>query len=164
MTDRAKKISELLVTGSVVNTDKIIVLKDAANSSIATTKAIEVGNLALSIHELMPNSAVTANTVTATSNGTSYVTVYTFSTTNYDVAEIKFKAEDTTTGDITTGNALLVANSTVANAVISTTRVGNNQILFDDTPVVSANAVAFKFRRASSAASNVIFKFVASTY
>jgi hypothetical protein len=50
MTDRAKKISELQATTSVVNTDKIVVLKDAANPSVtASTRSITIDNLTSSI-------------------------------------------------------------------------------------------------------------------
>lgn len=47
MTDRAKKISELLVTTSVANTDKLIVLKDPSGTPL--TRSVTVNTVATSI-------------------------------------------------------------------------------------------------------------------
>jgi hypothetical protein len=47
MTDRAKKISELLVTTSVANTDKLIVLKDPSGTPL--TRSVTVNTIATSI-------------------------------------------------------------------------------------------------------------------
>lgn len=47
MTDRAKKISELLVTTSVANTDKLIVLKDPSGTPL--TRSVTVNTVASSI-------------------------------------------------------------------------------------------------------------------
>jgi hypothetical protein len=75
MTDRAKKISELETTISVANTDKIVVLKDATNPTIAATKAMTVNNFALSIAPLfeLPGAVVQYGNVTNRSDGTNYV-------------------------------------------------------------------------------------------
>jgi hypothetical protein len=169
MTDRAKKISELTTTTSVANTDKIVVLKDAANSSLASTKAMTITNFANSIGPLirldLANSTVTSNTVTVQSNGTSSVAFFTFA--NNDVGHVDFHAKDNTTGDITAGHFTLVSNSTVANlALAGTTSVGPNQILFDNAPTinVSTGVVTLYFRRESAASTNVVVKYIATLY
>jgi len=170
MTDRAKKISELTTTTSVANTDKIVVLKDAANSSLASTKAMTIANFANSIGPLirldLANSTVTSNVVTVQSNGTSSVAFFTFA--NNDAGHVDFHAKDATTGDITAGHFTLVSNSTVANLAlgVGTTSVGPNQILFDNAPTinVSTSVVTLYFRRESAATSNVVIKYIATLY
>lgn len=165
MTDRARKISELSVTTSVANTDKLIVLKDAANASLANTRSITVNNFANSISKNIrkdiPDSVVDANTITLASNGTTAVAFFTFS--NNDAGELYFHAKDLTTGDTTAGHLTLASNSTVANLAVGTgtSSVGGNQILFDNAPTVNntSGAVTLFFRRESSATSNVVIKY-----
>lgn len=170
MTDRAKKISELTATTSVANTDKLVVLKDAANSSLAATRAITMTNLANSIGPIVrrdiPGSVFTSNTATLASNGTSSVAFFTFA--NNDAGHVIFHAKDETTGDITAGHLTLVSNSTVANLSVGagTTSVGPNQILFDNAPTINATSsvVTLYFRRESAVTSNVVIRFQANFY
>jgi hypothetical protein len=63
MTDRAKKISELQATTSVANTDKLVVLKDAANSSIASTRSITVSAFVNSVA-----TKITSDIIPSTNN------------------------------------------------------------------------------------------------
>lgn len=170
MTDRAKKISELQTTTSVALTDKLVVLKDATNTSIAATRAMTMANLANSIGAAVrldiANSSVSSNTVTRQSNGTSSVAFFTFA--NNDAGHVYFHAKDETTGDITAGHFTLVSNNTIANLSVGTgtTTIGSNQILFDNAPTinVSTSAVTLYFRRQSAATSNVIIKYQANFY
>lgn len=67
MTDRAKKISELLVTTSVANTDKLIVLKDPSGTPL--TRSVTVNTVATSIvtnyiaNSYVPNIGTNGNII-----------------------------------------------------------------------------------------------------
>lgn len=166
MTDRAKKISELQATTSVANTDKLVVLKDAANSSIASTRSMTMTNFANSVKGLIapqvPNSAFTSNTFTITSNGTSYVNAFSFSVTDYDGMDVTFHANES--NNITIGKVVVVANTSEANAQFLVTTIGSNPIILDSAPVVNAtsNLVFIQFRRGSATSTNVVVRYSAT--
>ena len=170
MTDRAKKISELSTTSSVANTDKIVVLKDAANTSAASTRAMTVNAFAQSIGPIVrkdiANSIVTSNTVTVSSNGTTAVPFVTL--IGNDAGFLNFHANDLTSGDIVAGQLVFVANNTNANLSVSPSYVsiGSNPILFDNeaTVNVAANTITLYLRRNSSATSQVIVKYTSTTF
>lgn len=166
MTDRAKKISELSVTTAIANTDKLIVLKDAANAAIANTRSITINNFVNSVKGLispqMPNSALVSNSFTVTSNGTTYVNAFSFSITTYDGVDITFHANE---GDnMSIGRLVAVSNTTAANAQYLITQIGSNPIIIDSVPVVNAtsNLVFIQFRRGSASTANVLIKYSAT--
>lgn len=169
MTDRAKKISQLQTTSSVANTDKLVVLKDAANTSAASTRAMTMNAFAQSIGNLIrldpANTVVQSNTIIVASNGTSLVPFFTFA--NNDAGHIEFHAKDYSTGDITAGYLTLVSNSSVANLISShVVTVGSNPISFNNTPTVNntSGAVIIYFSRNSAATSNVEIKYKVTLY
>ena len=165
MTDRAKKISELTTTTSVANTDKIIVLKDAANSSIAATKAMTVNNFALSIAPLLeiPGATIQQGNVTVSSNGTNYVNFFSFSGNTYFSGEVKIHATDATSNAYSMGHLYFVKNTSDANSQISITYIGANPILIDSNPTVNVSTgnTTFQFRRSSASTANVNLRYVA---
>lgn len=166
MTDRAKKISELTTTTSVANTDKIVVLKDAANSSIASTKAMTVNNFALSIAPLLEiqGATIQQGNVTLSSNGTNYVDFFSFNGNTYFSGEIKIHARDTTSNNIySMGHLYFVKNTSAANSQISITYIGDNPILIDSNPTVNVSTgnTTFQFRRSSASTANVNLRYVA---
>jgi hypothetical protein len=165
MTDRAKKISELSTTTSVANTDKIVVLKDAANSSIASTKAMTVNNFALSIAPLLqlPGSVVQYGNVTARSNGTSYVTFFSFDGNTHFSGILNFQAKDTdSTGHYTMGSIYFVKNTAESNSINLVTYNGDNPIMIENTPVinVSTGVTELQFKRSSASTANVNIRYV----
>lgn len=175
MTDRAKKISELLTTSSVANTDKIVVLKDAANTTAASTRAMTVNAFAQSITPLVqaniPNTTVIANTVTVTSNGDSLVPVfsYTFDNTKTGSCHFLFHARDySNTGNAVTGGSLmLVALGSSANVNQNcVSSLGTNQIYFDNAPTVNvlSNTVTLYLRRDAGITSNVSVSYSATIF
>lgn len=171
MTDRAKKISELQTTSTVANTDKIVVLKDAANTSAASTRAMTVNAFAQSITALVQapivNSAAVSNSVTIPSNGTTPVAFF-----NYNVAfgrsgccDILVNAVDTTTNTVTIGKMLIAILGSQANInYTSTCELGTNPIKFDVVPAVNtiSNNVTLYLRRESAASSDVNVRFIAT--
>lgn len=173
MTDRAKKISELQVTTSVANTDKLVVLKDAANTTIATTKSISVSSLAQSLTPLVqasiPNTTVISNTVTVASNGSTPVPFFT-----YDIGpgktgccHIMFHARDNFTNSITGGSLAAVAIGNTANMNYnSVAAIGNNQIGFGIQPTVNvvANTVTLFFARDFATTTNVNIRYTATIF
>jgi hypothetical protein len=165
MTDRAKKISELTTTTSVANTDKIVVLKDASNSSIAATKAMTVNNFALSIAPLLeiPGATIQQGNVTLSSNGTNYVNFFSFNGNTYLSGEIKIHAKDSTSNTYSMGHLYFVKNTSDANCQISIAYIGSNRILIDSNPTinVSTGNTTFQFRRDSASTANVNLRYVA---
>ena len=166
MTDRAKKISELTTTTSVANTDKIVVLKDAANSSIASTKAMTVNNFALSISPLMelPGALVYKGDVTLPSDGVNYVNFFSFNGNTHYSGEIRVHAEETSTDfNYTMGHLYFVKNTSDTNCQILITHIGANPILIDANPTinVSTGNTTFQFRRDSASTANVNLRYFA---
>lgn len=173
MTDRAKKISELQVTTSVSTTDKIVVLKDAANSSIASTKAITVNSFAQSITSLVqapiPNTSVVSNSVTIQSSGNTPVPFF-----SYDIGpgktgccHLMLHARDSSTNSITGGMLMVVAYGAEANMNYnSIAAIGNNQIRFEIQPTVntSANLVTLYFARDFPTTTNVNIRYTATIF
>jgi hypothetical protein len=173
MTDRAKKISELTVTTSVANTDKLVVLKDAANSTLASTKSISLSSLAQSITPLVqapiPNTSVISNSVTIASNGDTPVPFFT-----YDIGPGKtgcchfmFHARDNSTNSISGGMLMVVAYGSEANMNYnSVAAIGTNQIGFGIQPTVNvaANTVTMYFARDAAATSNVNIRYTATIF
>ena len=166
MTDRAKKISELQATTSVANTDKLVVLKDAANSSIASTRYMTMTNFANSVKGLIapqvPNSVYVSNTFTVVSNGTSYVNAFSFSVTDYDGMDVTFHANEG--NNVTIGKVVVVANTSDANAQYLVTAVGPNHIIMDAAPVINttSNLVFIQLRRNSATSANVSVRYSAT--
>ena len=166
MTDRAKKISELSTTSSVANTDKIVVLKDAANTSAASTRAMTVNAFTQSVKGLIapqvPNSEYVGNTLTIASNGTSYVNAISFSITSYDGMDVTFHANEG--NNITIGRVVVVANTSATNAQYLVATIGPNPILMDSVPVINltSNLVFLQFARASATTTNVVFRYSAT--
>ncbi len=167
MTDRAKKISELTVTTSVANTDKLVVLKDAANASIATTRAISISSIAQSLTPLVqasiPNTTVISNTVTIASNGSTPVTWFTYNigTGSSGCCHVEFHARDTTNAAVTGGFLSVVALGNTANMHYGAASLGNNQIGFDSNPIVNtvSNTVSLQFYRNAATTTNVTVKY-----
>jgi hypothetical protein len=173
MTDRAKKISELQVTTSVANTDKLVVLKDAANASIATTRSISLSSLAQSLTPLVqasiPNTTVISNSVIVASNGSTPVPFFT-----YDIGpgksgccQLMFHARDSFTNSITGGTLTAVAIGTEANMNYdSVAAIGTNQIGFGIQPLVNAasNTVTLFFARDSATTTNVSIRYTATIF
>lgn len=170
MTDRAKKISELSTTSSVANTDKIVVLKDAANSSAASTRAMTVNAFSKSItplvQNIIPNTTVIGSTVNVTSNGTSYVPFYVYSVPDQKTGclEIRLHARDG--NNITTGQMFIAINATAANLTQMMSIVGNNTIDFDNAPLVNteANTVTLYIRRGGSTTNTVNVRYVITLF
>lgn len=166
MTDRAKKISELQATTSVANTDKLVVLKDAANTTAASTRSMTMTNFANSVKGLIapqvPNSVYVSNTLTLASNGTSYVNAISFSVTTYDGMDVTFHANEG--NNITIGKVVVVANTSEANAQYLVTTVGPNPIIVDTAPVINttSNTVFIQFRRGSATSTNVVVRYSAT--
>lgn len=165
MTDRAKKISELQTTAAVANTDKIVVLKDAANTTLAATKAMTVNSFAQSIAPLLelPGAVVVKGSVTIPSNGTSYVDFFTFDGTTYKSGEIRVHADDATDHNYTMGHLYFVKSDTEANCQILITYMGVNPIIIDSNPTinVTSGSTSFQFRRNDVSTSNVSLRYVA---
>lgn len=169
MTDRAKKISELQTTSSVANTDKIVVLKDAANTSAASTRAMTINAFAQSVGNLIrldpANTTIVANTIVRASNGTSLVSFFTFA--NNDAGHMDFHAKDYSSGDITAGHLTLVSNSIAANLGINeVVTIGPNPIRFDNAPAVNntTGVVTLFFTRDNATTSNVEIKYKVTLY
>lgn len=165
MADNSKKVSELPTTTNAASTDRILILRSPASN--ASVRTITASDLAKSIAPLLPtvvpNTTVVSNTVTVASNGTTGVSFLTF---NADAAEIRFHAYDTNSGDITTGHMYCAANNTEACTYVSVAEVGNNKIRFDEPAAVnvSSGVVTLKFRRDSSATTNVTIRYAALSY
>lgn len=172
MTDRAKKISELQVTTSVVATDKIVVLKDAANASIAATKAMSVNSFAQSITPLVqaniPNTTVISNSIVVASNGTTPVPflVYDIGPGKTGCCQVTLHARDNYTNTITGGSMSVVAMGSEANLVVYTAQIGPTQIGFGLSPLVNtaANTVTLYFARDAEATTNVNIRYSATIF
>lgn len=165
MTDRAKKISELETTTSVANTDKIVVLKDAANSTIRATKAMTVNNFALSIAPLLelPGAIVLKNTISRQSNGTNLVEFLTFDGSAHKSGEIRVHLEDADNMAYTMGHVYFVKNNTDANVTTVFTYIGDNLIYVDTYPSVNSETgvTTFNFIRGDASTANVDIRYVA---
>lgn len=170
MTDRAKKISELQTTSTVATTDKIVVLKDAANLSVASTRAMTVNAFAQSITSLVQapisNSLAIANSINIPSNGATPVAFF-----NYNISvgrtgccDVIVNAIDTTTNAVTLGRLLVSVLGSQANINASTSELGTNPIKFDVVPAINAisNNVTLYLRRESAASTNVNIRFIAT--
>jgi hypothetical protein len=173
MTDRAKKISELQTTSSVANTDKIVVLKDAANTSAASTRAMTINAFAQSITTLVqapiPNTLTIANSITVASNGTSIVSFcsYSFANGRTGCCDVKVHARDTTSNSVSVGSFVVAVNGPEANLNYSLiSELGSNPIKFNTTPLVNtiSNTVTLYLNRTSAANSEVNVKYIVTVY
>lgn len=172
MTDRAKKISELQVTTSVANTDKLVVLKDAANASIATTRAISISSIAQSLTPLVqaaiPNTTVISNSVVVASNGSTPVPffVYDIGPGKSGCCQLTFHARDSFTNSITGGSLSIVAIGGAANLSYSAASIGTNQIGFGEAPLVNtvSNTVTLYFARDAATTTNVNIRYSATIF
>jgi len=169
MTDRAKKISELSTTSSVANTDKIVVLKDAANTSAASTRAMTVNNFAKSvaplIREDIPGSNVSTANTSIPSNGTDPVVFLTIANTK--MYEVFYVAYDGSLQNRSIGHIFVTANNTEVDAYnLASSSVGANRIMFDSPATINttANTTTLYFSRQEPAAGNVIIKYQLTTY
>jgi hypothetical protein len=168
MTDRAKKISELSTTSSVANTDKIVVLKDAANTSAASTRAMTINAFAQIMTPLVQapiaNTVSISNTVTVQSNGQTPVPFfsYTFPSGKTGCCDIQFHARDPAGNNITAGSITVVANNTAISKLETVHEIGGDVISFDSEPTLSGNLVTLYLRRGEFVStSNVIVRFSA---
>lgn len=175
MTDRAKKISQLLTTSSVANTDKIVVLKDAANTTAASTRAMTVNAFAQSLTALVqaniPNTTVIANSVTVASDGANLVSIFSYSITEgrTGCCHFTFDARDVSnTGNaITSGTmSFVVLGSTTNVNYTAVSSLGTNKIYLDNSPLVntSSNTVTLYLRRDSEATTNVNVRYSATIF
>lgn len=173
MTDRAKKISELTTTSTVANTDKIVVLKDAANTTAASTRAMTVNAFTQSITKLVQapiaNTTSIANSVTVVSNGTSLVSFlsYSIGAGQTGSSDIKFNAVDSTTNSVTTGILVVSVYGAAANLTYTlASELGTNAVKFDNAPLVNttSNTVTLYIRRSSAATSNVVVRYLATVF
>lgn len=165
MTDRAKKISELQTTSSVANTDKIVVLKDAANTTAASTRAMTINAFSYSVGPLirmdLPGSEMSVGNVTLNSNNgnaTPFLTV-----ANCKAYEVFYFAQDlSASADKSIGHLFVTANSTSVDAYNqATSSVGNNTISFDIPGTINAvaNTTTLYFSRQSATSANVLIKY-----
>lgn len=173
MADRAKKISELTATTTAANTDKIIVLKDAANATAASTRSMTINALAQTLTPLVqapiPNTTAIANSVVVASNGTSTVAFFSYSIGpgKTGCCDITMHARDDSTNSITAGMFVIVAYGDQANLNYTlTAEIGSNPIKFDNPPTVNvtSNTVTLYFRREASATSNVNIRYIATVF
>lgn len=172
MADRAKKISELQITTSVAPTDKIVVLKDAANASIAATKAMSVNSFALSITSMVqtpiPNTTFVANSVTVQSNGVTPVPffVYDIGAGKTGCCHIEYHARDVYDNSISGGFISIVVLGSDANVGYTGATLGANPIGFDINPVVNttANTITVLFYRGSATSTNVNIRYSATIF
>lgn len=172
MTDRAKKISELQVTTSVANTDKLVVLKDAANTTIATTRAISVSSLAQSLTPLVqasiPNTTVISNTVTVASTGDTPAPWFSYSIGpgKTGCCHIEFHARDFHDNAISGGFLSVVALGNESNMHYGAASLGNNYIGFDINPIVNvaSNTVTMLFYRSPTTTTNVTIRYTATIF
>lgn len=170
MTDRAKKISELSVTTSVANTDKLIVLKDAANASIANTRSITVNNFANVlkplVQNIIPNTTVIANSVVFASNGTNNVAfiTYTIGEGKTGCSDLILHCADANSESVTAAHVLTVANTSTVSSSVTSVEVGDNPILFTPSPTISSNVVTLYFTRGSAATTNVRIRYCLTIY
>ena len=164
MTDRAKKISELETTISVANTDKIVVLKDAANTTTRSTKAMTVNNFALSIAPLfeLPGAVVERNSIVRQSNGLNLVPFFTFDGNAHKSGEIRVHLEEAGAA-YTMGHVYFVKNNTDANCTTTFTYIGDNIIYVDIYPTVNSQTgvTTFNFTRDTSSTANIDIRYVA---
>lgn len=170
MTDRAKRISQLQTTSSVANTDKIVVLKDAANTSAASTRAMTVNAFAQSIkplvQDIIPNTTVVGTQINVASNNTSYVPFYVYNVpaNKTGCLEVRLHARDG--NNITAGQLFVAINATTANIVQMMAIVGDTTIDFDNAPLVNttANTVTLYMRRGANTTNNVSIRYVATIF
>jgi hypothetical protein len=171
MTDRAKKISELLTTSSVANTDKIVVLKDAANTSAASTRAMTVNAFAQVLTPLVqapiPNTVSYANTSTVVCDGINDVPflTYTFLSGRTGCSDLIFHARDGAGNNITAGSMTVVANTTSISKLETVHEIGSDPIMFDCQPTISGNSVTLYLKRAqANTVSNVSVRYTITIY
>lgn len=170
MTDRAKKISELQTTSSVANTDKIVVLKDAANTSAASTRAMTINAFSYSAGPLirmdLPGSEITVGNVAVNSNGGSNVAFLTVA--NCKSYEVFYFAVDlSANGDRSIGHLFVTANNTDVNTYNQvTSTIGNNAISFNVAATINAaaNTTTLYFTRQSATSANVFIKYSLTKY
>jgi len=169
MADNSKKVSELPLATNVASTDRILILRSpSSDPSVRTITTNNFANALLTLLPvILPNSVVTSNSVTITSNGTANVSFFTFdSSTNgiNDAVNIKIHARDANTGDISTGEIFCVANTTAVNSNVLFAEIGANKIKFNPTPTInnSTGIVTLFVNRESAATSNVLIKYLVS--
>ena len=139
----------------------------ASNASVRT---ITVNNFAESIKPLVqniiPNTTVIANSVTVASNGTSNVAFFTYEITagRTGCCDIIVHARDITTGCVTAGHILIVANTSNVAASATTADVGLPGISFDVQPTFVSNTITVYFKRTDVATSNVNLRYAATIF
>lgn len=173
MTDRAKKISVLQTTSSVANTDKIVVLKDAANTSAASTRAMTINAFAQAMTPLVQttiaDTLTIANSITVVSNGTTGVPFISYEIANGRTGscDVKIHARDDVTNSVSVGSFVVAVNGSEANLNYSlVSELGSNPIKFNSSPAIntSTNSVTLYLNRTSAATSNVNVKYFITIY
>jgi hypothetical protein len=168
MADNSKKISEVPTASNAALTDRILILRSpAANASVRTITANDfIDSFQTSILSVIPDTTVVADSITVVSNGTTPVIFFSYEVANNKTGscEITVHARDNTTDSTSSGKILIVANSSVASASVTSVEVGNNQIVFTPNPTFSYNVVNVYFARTSATSSNVLIRYAATIY
>jgi hypothetical protein len=171
MTDRAKKITELQVTTSVANTDKFVVVKDAANATIATTRSISLGSLAQSLTPLVqapvPNTTFVSNAVSVISAGETLVPWFSYQVPASKTGCIEIRVHARDDQNITTGIIFAAVNSTAIDfnhTVVAS--VGQNTIQFNHLPTMNSetNTVTLFFNRAEPSTNAVTVRYAITIF
>lgn len=171
MTDRAKKISELQTTSSVANTDKIVVLKDAANTSAASTRAMTINAFAQSLTPLVqapvPNTTFVANAITVYSNNETLVPWFSYQVPPNKTGCIEFKVHARDDQNITTGIIVVAVNSTAVDynhSVVAS--VGENTIQFNHYPVQnnSSNTITLYLNRSANTTNAISVRYAVTIF
>lgn len=168
MADNSKKVSELPTTTNAASTDRILILRSpASNASVRTITANDFANSTkLSFAAIIPNTTVTSNSITVSSNGTSNVAFfsYTIDSGKTGCCDITVHARDVTTDSTSAASILLVANTSFVQKQETQVTVGTPSITFDVDPTLSSNVITVYFTRSDAATSNVLLRFSATIY
>lgn len=168
MADNSKKVSELPTTTNAASTDRILILRSpASNASVRTITANDFANSTkLSFAAIIPNTTVTSNSITVSSNGTSNVAFFSYAIDSGKTGccDITVHARDVTTDSTSAASILLVANTSFVQKQETQVVVGTPSITFDVDPTLSSNVITVYFTRSAAATSNVLLRFSATIY
>lgn len=168
MADNSKKISELPTASNAALTDRILILRSpAANASVRTISANDfISSFQIPILSVIPNTTVTSNSITVSSNGNSNVAFfsYTIDSGKTGCCDITVHARDVTTDSTSAASILLVANTSFVQKQETQVTVGTPSIQFDVDPTLSSNVITLYFKRSAEATSNVLLRFSATIY
>lgn len=161
-----KKVTDLTALTAATGDDLLYIVNDP--SGTPGSRKITVNNFANSIKSqvsaIIPNTTVTANSVTIQSSGTANVAFlsYNFPSGRTGCADVLVHARDVSTDEITAGHLFIaVQNSTSVSINQTVAQAGVNSINFSITPTVNAtsNTVTLYVSRGAASTANLNIRY-----